>query len=87
MSHDHFRPMDRNLEASLLWPDLAGRTDVDINFLNVVEVAARERSIVAGRLVEHRNVRLDRALVDQPPQHLGGPVTKSALHRCMALRR
>ena len=50
---------------------LAGWTDVDIGFLIIVEVSARERPIVAGGLVEHRNVRLDRALVDQPPQHLG----------------
>jgi hypothetical protein len=53
---------------------LAGWTDVDIGFLIVGEVFARERPIVAGRLVEHRNLRLDRALVDQPPQHLGCPV-------------
>jgi hypothetical protein len=44
-------------------------------FLIVDEVFAGERPIVASRLVEHRNVRLDRVLVNEPPQHLGRPVS------------
>ena len=39
---------------------LAGWTNVEIVFLIVGEVFPAERPIVAGRLVEHRNVRLDR---------------------------
>src|SRR6202140_1307076 len=50
---------------------LAGWTDVEIAFLIVGEVFAGERPIVAGRLVEHRNVRLDRVLINEPPEHLG----------------
>ena len=48
----------------------AGQT-VDVAFVIVGEVLARERAVGARRLVEHRDVRLDPVLVDEPAQHLG----------------
>ena len=50
---------------------LTGWADVEIVFQIVGEVFAGERPIVAGLLVEHRNVRLDRVLVNEPPEHFG----------------
>src|SRR6266850_4595946 len=43
---------------------LASWADVNVALLIVCEVVPRERSIGAGRLVEHRNVRLNCPLVD-----------------------
>ncbi len=60
---------------------LPGRADIGIAFLIIGEVGAREGPIGALRLVEHRDVRLDPALVDQPGEHLGQAMSVSAARR------
>ena len=48
---------------------LAGRADVEVTIVVIGEVGAAERAVLAGRLVEYRDVRLDALLVRQPGQH------------------
>src|SRR5260221_13763537 len=54
---------------------LPRRADVDVAILVVVEVSAGEGPVLALGLVEHRDVRFDTLLVDQPGEHLGRAVT------------
>src|SRR5712692_4591094 len=69
----HTGPRPR--EPSTIVPQgLAGRAAVGVVLVVVGEVLAREGAVGALRLVEHLDVRLDGALVDQPVQHLGRAV-------------
>ena len=52
---------------------LAGRADVEVALVVVGEVGAAERAVPAGRLVEHRDVRLDALLVHQPASMAAEP--------------
>ena len=54
---------------------LASRADVDVCRMVVTEVVAREGAVLAAGLVEHRDMRLDVPLIDQPGEHLGGAIT------------
>lgn len=58
--------------------DLASGTVVDVAGVIISEVLAREDPICARRLVEHRNVRLDPVLVNQPAKHLGRAIAAVA---------
>src|SRR5208282_1207072 len=51
-------------------------TNAEVAFRIVGEVAARKSSVRALRLVEHLHMRLDLALVGQPPEHLGRAVRR-----------
>src|SRR5580693_5819740 len=57
--------------ATVLSQLLSGRADIGVAFLVIGEVNAREGPVGALRLVEHRDVRLDPTLFDQPGEHLG----------------
>ena len=48
---------------------LAGRTDIDVLLGVVPEIAARENTILALRLVDDRDVRRDPLFLDRPVQH------------------
>src|SRR5215471_15902787 len=50
---------------------LPGRADVAVALMVIGEVVAREGAVGALRFVEHRNVRLDTALMHQPGEVLG----------------
>jgi hypothetical protein len=51
--------------------DLSGGAAIGVAGMVVGEVLAREGAVGALGFVEHRDVRLDPALMDQPVQHLG----------------
>ena len=70
---------------------LAARADVAVVVMVIGEGIALERAVAAGGFVEHRDVRLNVTLVDQPGQHLRrtvggvgceplGPDTEAVLH-------
>src|SRR3954454_25055429 len=50
---------------------LACRAEVPVAFTVIGEVLAFEGSVATCRLVEHRDVRLDPALMNEPAEHLG----------------
>jgi hypothetical protein len=50
---------------------LPGRADVAVALVVIGEVVAREGAVGMLGFVEHRDVRLDPVLIDQPVQHLG----------------
>jgi signal transduction histidine kinase len=50
---------------------LACRAEVHVAFTVIGEVLAFEGSVATCRLVEHRDVRLDPALMNEPAEHLG----------------
>src|SRR5215469_8878908 len=54
---------------------LPGRADLAVAFMIVGKLVTREGAIAALGFVEHRNVRLDALLVNQPVEHLGGSLS------------
>ena len=68
--------------ASIVLEGFPGRAAVGVSGVIVGEVVAREGAIGALGFVEHRDVRLDRAIVHEPVQYLGraiGAVADQAL--------
>src|ERR1700741_3859112 len=59
----------------------AGGTDIEVALWIEGEVAAREGSVRALGLVHQFHMRLDSALVHQPPNHLSRAVTCIGDHR------
>jgi hypothetical protein len=53
---------------------LARRADIDVPLVVIGEVLPRERAVSARGFVEHRDMRLDPVLIDQPAEHLGRAV-------------
>ena len=51
--------------------DLSGGAAIGIAGVVVDEILTRESAVNALRFVEHRDVRFDPAVMDQPVQHLG----------------
>src|SRR6516162_8763902 len=69
----HADPRHRELPA--ITPEgLCAWTAVGVTGVVVDKVFAREGVVGALGLVEHRDVRLDPAVIHQPVQHLGGAV-------------
>ncbi|MBB5696641.1 hypothetical protein FHS87_004715 [Roseomonas pecuniae] len=63
-------PDPRLLElTSVVHQLLPGRADVEVALVVVGKVGAAERAVLAGRLVEHRDVRLNVLLVHKPIAH------------------
>src|SRR5205814_2484379 len=54
---------------------LSTRAMVDVACRIILKVAAREGAIISLRLVEHRDMRRDAFLLDQPVQHWSCPVS------------
>src|SRR5947208_666077 len=68
-----FGPRNRSLPAIVL-ERLPGGASVGVTGVVVSEVLAREGAVGALGFVEHRDVRLDPAIMDQPVQHIGRAV-------------
>src|SRR4051795_621325 len=54
---------------------LSARAVVDVAGRVISEVAAREGAVIPLRFIEHRNMRRDTLLLDQPVQHRSRPVS------------
>src|SRR5579863_3827062 len=87
------QPVARLGESAVVFLELfAAGADIKVAFLIEGEVAAGEGSVRALCLVDRVHVRLDPALVHQPPDHLGRAEPPSATRRdgltanCSAVR-
>src|SRR5215469_8470148 len=69
----HANPRDSELPAVAL-KGLSSRTSVAVSGMIVDKILARKGVVRAFGFVEHRDVRLDPAVVHEPVQHLGRAV-------------
>src|SRR6516225_9485355 len=69
----HANPRDSELPAVAL-KGLSSRTSVAVTGMIVDKILAREGVVRAFGFVEHRDVRLDPAVIYEPVEHLGRAV-------------